>query len=235
MFSRTSRGAARRLLAEWGVRQPFSVRHQWLLLVVLFALALVAGLAATVQLYSATAPGNPGLFGTVAVAFTLVGAVSAYQQWRTARYEVTFDKYYDRLDVVNSRLSEWEEARELMSDPDGSGSLNDPGTWRRKLYVFHELDLLEYAVEKYRMGLMHPELAMRGVQTFRQRCRWANFRQAVEKTLEGRYDYSAEMVGLVHHLVRLHSVSPGAQSEYEQPRSPAERRATEAVDHEEEL
>lgn len=82
-----------------------------------------------------------------------VGAfLLAYQQWRAARYEASLDKYYDRLDVVNSRL-------EAL-----------PGVDSSAMYVFVELDSLEYVIEKYKLGYISSEHAFRGLKTFRLHC-----------------------------------------------------------------
>ena len=38
------------------------------------------------------------------------------------------------------------------------------------MYVYRELDNLEYAIAKYKLGYMSPENALRSLRTFRVRC-----------------------------------------------------------------
>lgn len=88
---------------------------------------------------------------TVALSFGF--AIVAYMQWRATRQEISIDKYYDRLDVVNKRL-------EVLSDVD-----------KRNMYVFAELDKLEYVIKKYELGYISPDLASRALSNFRAVCR----------------------------------------------------------------
>lgn len=191
------KGAARRQLTAWGVEQPFLVRFHWLTPTAVVIVALAVGVGIGIELYAATS--NPAAFSVVAAPLAAAAVFLAYQQWRLSRHEVTFDKYFDRLNVVNQRLVDWEEARFLVSD-DSSEPLTEPTAWRERMYVFYELDSLEYVIEKYRMGLTHPQLAMRAVQTFKERCRWWKFRCLVNETLDGRGDYSASTVTLVRNV-----------------------------------
>jgi len=80
-----------------------------------------------------------------------------YQQWRDARQEASFERFYDRLNIANSR-------REKLGA--------DPFT----MYVFAELDNLEYVIERYKLGYMSAELACRGLETFKSRCRQVKHR-----------------------------------------------------------
>jgi hypothetical protein len=215
MATNRTRRPARRQLSKWGVRQPFFVRFHWLIPLAVVIVAVIIGVGVGIKLYLADDARNPSAFSVVAAPLAAAAVVLAYQQWRMSRHEVTFDRYFDRLNVVNQRLAEWPEARLLMSDETGSGSLIHPTAWREKMYVFYELDSLEYIIEKYRLGLTHPELAMRAVQTFRQRCRWRKFRRLVNETLQGRLDYSATTVALVRRMSAAHEYAPGHQSEFE--------------------
>jgi len=64
---------------------------------------------------------------------TLGAAIIAYRQWRAARYEVSIDKYYDRLESANRRLE--------------AVQVDIPG--KEDLHAFAELDKLEYVLVKY--------------------------------------------------------------------------------------
>lgn len=81
-------------------------------------------------------------------------AVIAYRQWRAARHEISIDKYYDRLEVVNKRL-------EVL--PIDTPSPED-------MHTFAELDKLEYVITKYEYGYMSPVLALRALNNFRGLC-----------------------------------------------------------------
>jgi len=74
-----------------------------------------------------------------------------YQQWRDARQEASFERFYERLRIANDRRDK------LGADP-------------FTMYVFAELDNLEYVIERYKLGYVSAELAGRGLRTFRSRC-----------------------------------------------------------------
>jgi hypothetical protein len=95
---------------------------------------------------------------TVLIAFGL-----GYQQWRAARHEIAFDKYYDRLDLANIKFDAW-RFEELKED---RNKLKDH---LLSMFVFAELDNLEYILEKYKLGYVKQELAERALRTFRSRC-----------------------------------------------------------------
>jgi hypothetical protein len=51
--------------------------------------------------------------------------------------------------------------------------------YEQDMYVFTELDNLEYALEKYRLGYMTLNHANRALRTFRSRCLSPLFRESV--------------------------------------------------------
>jgi hypothetical protein len=76
--------------------------------------------------------------GSVAVAVVALGTVGvAHQHRRAARHEASLDKLYERLALANDRL-------ERVSDT------------ARSIYIFTELDNLEYVIEKYKLGYIIP-------------------------------------------------------------------------------
>lgn len=79
-------------------------------------------------------------------------AIVAYQQWLAARYEISTEKYYDRLDSANKRLEGIE------------------GTKKEDMHAFVELDKLEYVIIKYNLGYISPDLALRALNNFRRLC-----------------------------------------------------------------
>ena len=63
------------------------------------------------------------------------------------------DAFWNRLSGTNDRLCEWEEVRQF------AGPWEEPGSklsasFKRRMYVYLELDSLEYAIAKYRIGYM---------------------------------------------------------------------------------
>ncbi len=85
--------------------------------------------------------------GVLALGAFLVG----YHQWRAARRETSMDRFYDRLKIANDNLAKLEDTNPFH------------------MYVFSELDNLEYVIEKYRLGYMSPDQALRGLRTFQSR------------------------------------------------------------------
>jgi hypothetical protein len=142
-FTRTSNARMRALLLSLAV-------------VIFFVVALLKGAPETV------------VGGTVALGAVLVGA----QQFAASRNEVSLEKFYDRLQVTNDRLEEFASTREFIGLPFGrpeDGRFDDDD-FHRRMYVFRELDNLEYAIAKYRIGFMSRDNAHRSLRTFRSRC-----------------------------------------------------------------
>lgn len=97
-------------------------------------------------------------------ALTAVAALStillAYSQWSEARHEASFEKYFDRQEIANRKM-----------EREGEKEGQDAG-WESlfNMLVFAELDNLEYVSEKYKLGYIKPELALRAVRHFYARC-----------------------------------------------------------------
>jgi hypothetical protein len=82
-------------------------------------------------------------------------AIIAYRQWRAARYEISIDKYYDRLESANKRL-------ELLQT-------NKPSV--EDMHAFAELDKLEYVIVKYEYGYISAGLMLRALKNFEGLCK----------------------------------------------------------------
>lgn len=78
---------------------------------------------------------------------SLGAAIVAFQQWRENRYEISIDKYYDRLESANKRL-------ECLDIP------------KEKMHVYVELDKLEYVIVKYELGFIPAKFAKRAIDNF---------------------------------------------------------------------
>ena len=105
---------------------------------------------------------------------TLGAFILAYQQWDEAKNETSIDKYYERLDLTNSRLNDWSAARAMLPD---FWKAQDRESFEKTMYVYLELDNLEYAIEKYRLGYMSATVAYRSLETFKSRAESPEFRK----------------------------------------------------------
>ncbi len=156
-----SRNEAVETLNEAGFTRTADARYRALLL----SMLLVIGFAAALVLGAPDAV----VGGGVALGAVLLGA----QQFAASRNEVSLEKFYDRLQVTNDKLEEYPATREFIGLPAGNdesaGQVDDDEFFRR-MYVFRELDNLEYSIAKYRIGFMSPENAQRSLRTFRSRC-----------------------------------------------------------------
>ena len=149
---------------------------------------------------------NKGISGPqVSTAVATLGAFAfAYKQWRAAREEISLDKFYDRLDRANRILNDCKSARELMN-PDWLNEGSSP-SYEHSMYIFMELDNLEYAIEKYSLGYMSSVNAYRALSTFRSRCEKASkFREHVLACARN-FGYNQVTVNVVERVLRYPSV-----------------------------
>jgi hypothetical protein len=139
---------------------------------------------------------------TATAVFALGAFLIAYQQWRAARYEASMDKYYERLDVANRRL-------EALKGVDSY-----------VMYVFTELDNLEYVIEKYKLGYISSEQAFRGLKTFRAHCR----NIAIEN-MDGKKelfrDLACHLVGIAGYQATTSIVVKNICADFKSPLPPA--------------
>ena len=205
-----SRSPRTQLTDDYGLKQGFLVRYR---------LAFFAGVVAVLTLTSvalallrvmpaANAQGDTNPFALVTVGAAIAGALLAYQQWWAARTEVAFDKFYERLNYANQRFMEWPAARAMMIR-------TAPGD-EREMYVYTELDNLEYAVEKYRIGFMGPDTALRAVHTFEYRCKEPRFACRAKKVINHhleleRTDYSQHTCDVAKKVFERVGAAGGAR------------------------
>lgn len=122
---------------------------------------------------------KPGemLLGILAAIGVGIGLV----QWRDARREASLEKYYERLDLANRRMEAIYEAR---SSKEG-GPVYRPGrgpTQRdvldvlhrgippEAMWIFTELDNLEYVLVKYELGFASCHMVCRALDNFASKC-----------------------------------------------------------------
>ena len=102
------------------------------------------------------------------VFITSAAAILAYYQWIEARREASLEKFYDRLKLVNERYYEWPAARKLVGH--FWRNSDDDDEFQRRMYVFLELDNLEYMIIRYKLGYVRKNLLRRAIRTFSSRC-----------------------------------------------------------------
>ncbi len=107
---------------------------------------------------------------TIVAAITTTG-LAAFQ-WRAARHETSFDKYYDRLERANTSFNVHSVhlKKDEPADPSGDLSKHPIARHNFTMFVFAELDNLEYALEKFKLGYIRRELVERAIRTFSSRC-----------------------------------------------------------------
>ncbi len=130
----------------------------------------IVALAALVNMYKWNATVVTAL---VALAALWVG----YRQFIDIRNEISIDKFYERLKITNEKMDKWPGTRQFASPWCADGKKDkdifekeNNESYQLQMYVFLELDNLEYALMKYRAGYMSTENMVRSVRTFRARC-----------------------------------------------------------------
>lgn len=138
----------------------------------------------------------------VAVVLALIGFSLTYLQWLAGRHEASFERYYDRLDLANRKF---DAARtEELKD----GPRENLKQHLYTMFVFAELDNLEYVLEKYKLGYVRPGLAERAVRAFRSRCADPGFCQEALSWLgqkegqERARGYERTTREIVRHITR---------------------------------
>jgi hypothetical protein len=171
----------------------------------------------------------------VLAAVSLGALLIGYWQWGKARHETSMDKYYDRLNIANKRQDgEQAEVRKMMKPSHPELAEESPEIL---MYVYAELDNLEYVIEKYRLGYMNAEQACRGLRTFQLRCWSPRFRRITyHRVQSGDYNPgTADVVERVcEEIERLIAreyagARPEAASSAAPPSAPSAARAGEAA------
>lgn len=150
---------ARETLSATGLRRHRILRF-WndTALVAVAILVAVCAIALRILL-----PGHNPLLDALVSIGTLIGLTLSYIQWRAARHEASFDKYYDKLGTANEAFNIWRQRVLQESEAALQDHLNT-------MFVFAELDNLEYVLEKYRLAYVKEELAKRALLAFISRC-----------------------------------------------------------------
>jgi len=147
-------------------------------------------------------PGTPtGLPNGAQIAtamFAAIVGIFAYYQWIDSRRESSLEKFYERLNLVNSRYYEWEHARQLVAHFWGESATDE--NFQKCMYVYLELDNIEYMIYRYQLGFVRKPLFRRAVRTFSSRCESKAFGQLARELVNGA-GYDAKTVEVVNILV----------------------------------
>jgi hypothetical protein len=130
----------------------------------------------------------------------LIVSIFAYYQWNDVRRELSLDKFYDRLSLINERYYYWPHARDLV----GHFWPNPPDekTFQEAMYVYLELDNLEYIIMRYHLGFVSRPLLKRAVRTFSSRCQSSVFSSLARQLVNGA-GYSSSTIHVVSALTEL--------------------------------
>lgn len=127
------------------------------------AIVLLFALIVTTQIVAELSNKKPEWSDSLQALAGFAAFSLGYLQWRAARHETTFDKLYDKLDIANRKFDAW-KIEQLKNDPKGLAD------HLHTMFVFAELDNLEYVLEKYQLGYAREELAERAWRSFKSRC-----------------------------------------------------------------
>lgn len=181
---------ASRILAEYGIkRHLFATVNPWLYATMIISLTLLSWILAKSEALKC----DPANFAITVL--TLGAIILGLQQWRSSRHETSLEKFYDRLELANRRLDDWPAARALVSQfwSDGIKDINE---YQKSMYVYVEIDNIEYIIEKYTRGFMEPKDAYRGFTCFQSRCQSKEFRKiaAMQVAIAGYKPLTVQIV-----------------------------------------
>jgi hypothetical protein len=184
--------AASERLAAYGVYPTRTVAVTPLAVIIVTVLALFMTVDGEWRGYRGAELG----VAVVAVCAFILG----YQQWLDGRRETSFDKYYERLDGADRRLENWPAAQAMLNQFWGGGLKSDD--FQRYNYIWVELDNLEYMLEKYKLGYVRADHALRAVETFASRCESSEFREVLESVANIKAGYHGTTVGLATRVCK---------------------------------
>lgn len=167
---RRQRSYHRTELENFGFKRSFEARYGGRIGILLTAILGGMVLFVSIKFFSTLLVF--GLLQAVVPGAIALGALTfGLRQWRAVRNETALDGFYVRLEVTNCLLDEWDEVRRFAGPWPTIKGLTEEGSYRSRMYVYRELDGLEHAIAKYKIGFMSADNAHRSLRTIRQRCR----------------------------------------------------------------
>ncbi len=188
-------------LENYGFTRTFGARHSFKIAIGVIVFLALAGLFVGSWLSQVYDEGN-FIAATVTACVGLGALYFGTVQWRAARNEISLDKFYERLELTNQQFDRSLGARSLHGDWNIDGIASEE-TYQRVIYVFRELDSLEYSIAKYRIGFMSPENAYRSLRTFYSRCMSSpEFCRLAEIYVKLNCGYDDATQKVVHNVVQ---------------------------------
>lgn len=182
----TGRKGIKRLISSGKVLGPkwwVSQRGRFGVFIVLLVACAVGALFYQRWLRGQSSPNTLPNGAQLATALVVaVASAFAYFQWTDSRREVSFDQFYDRLALTNERYYYWEDARGLVPHFWGSSKEAD---FQKAMYVYLELDNLEYILYRYQLGFVTKALLRRAIRTFCSRCQSPEFLALAQLLVKG--------------------------------------------------
>ena len=164
MFSKRER-ISRKTLKTLGVKQSLGIRFGPYF--ILFFILIISICFFLLDIWEITSIEWKTLLTPIVTVFALL---LAYHQWKHLRNEVSISGSLERLDIVNSYFKNPENDKIIKyyfgQDPTWDKGIENREEWGKRIYIFMELDNLQYALEKYRLGYSSAYQAMRIVDVF---------------------------------------------------------------------
>ena len=146
--------------------------------------------------------------GPLAIPLATIGAVFlALHQYRQQRIELTIVGALGRLDIVNSCYRSADAAQVLgplfsnVTEAIWAKGLTDNVGWQQRMYIFLEIDNLQYGLERFRLGHSSAYQALRTLDLFCARCQSEEFLRAAQQLVaKGAGSYTRETRQVVSHV-----------------------------------
>jgi hypothetical protein len=120
----------------------------------------------------------------IAGSLALFGLLIGFFQWRDGRHEASLEKYYERLDLANQRMEAICAQRQkeqhilifennanlAIMTAERTAKIISHGLEPAHVWVFTEVDNLEYVLAKYQLGYASKAMVGRALDTFSGRC-----------------------------------------------------------------
>lgn len=132
----------------------------------------VAAFLALTLLASARHIEEIGKYATLIAAMAAIGF--GFDQWKRVREERGIEDFYGRLESLNKLYLELGVDRKLLGFSQAVHSSKE--SFQDVMLVFREIDNLECIIQKYRLGLVGADLAVRAAMVFIARCSDDDFR-----------------------------------------------------------
>lgn len=132
-------------------------------------------------------------FDAAALVVAITGGFIGFNEWRSCRYENSIEKFYERLAESNKTLMDPSVSRLIFEADEVCES-------KAIMYVYGELDNLDYVIQKYRNWLMNAQQTQRGLTTFQERLVKTNFMKYLDTHCSKNLGYCHTLWEVVENL-----------------------------------